>query len=157
MSFLQWGAQNWTQYLRCGLTSAEYRGTITSLKYCSMKSKVKCSNSNMFQLICSNSYVFQLSKFLIHLHLFMSLVIDILIRDCCRGCARESEKEVLIVRRISDDIDISAAISVHAPFMTQWSYPAGHTVGWTHNLTKGRVEVYRWINLLYLQILLSYC
>ena len=31
MSFLQWGAQNWTQYLRCGLTSAQYKGTITSL------------------------------------------------------------------------------------------------------------------------------
>jgi len=31
MSFLQRGAQNWTQYLRCSLTSTEYRGTITSL------------------------------------------------------------------------------------------------------------------------------
>ena len=29
--FLAVRAQNWTQYSRCGLTSAEYRGTITSL------------------------------------------------------------------------------------------------------------------------------
>ena len=31
MSFLLRGAQNWTQYSRCSLTSAEYWGTITSL------------------------------------------------------------------------------------------------------------------------------
>ena len=31
MSFLWWGAQNWTQHSRCSLTSTEYRGTITAL------------------------------------------------------------------------------------------------------------------------------
>lgn len=31
MSPLRWRAQNWTQYSRCGLTSAEERGRITSL------------------------------------------------------------------------------------------------------------------------------
>ncbi|KAJ7421338.1 hypothetical protein WISP_43275 [Willisornis vidua] len=31
MSFLNRGAQTWTQHSRCGLTSAEYRGKITSL------------------------------------------------------------------------------------------------------------------------------
>jgi len=31
MSHLHWGAQNWTQHSRCGLTSAEQQGRITSL------------------------------------------------------------------------------------------------------------------------------
>ncbi|PKU38778.1 rna-directed dna polymerase from mobile element jockey-like [Limosa lapponica baueri] len=31
LSFLNWGAQNWTHYSRCGLTRAEWRGRITSL------------------------------------------------------------------------------------------------------------------------------
>jgi len=31
MSLLHWGAQNWTPHSRCGLTSAEQRGRISSL------------------------------------------------------------------------------------------------------------------------------
>ena len=31
ISFLYWGTQNWTQHSWCSLTSAEYRGMITSL------------------------------------------------------------------------------------------------------------------------------
>ena len=31
VSFLHWGAQNWTQHSRCGLSTAAYRGMITAL------------------------------------------------------------------------------------------------------------------------------
>lgn len=32
LSLLSWGAQNWTQHSRCGLTRSEWRGRITSLE-----------------------------------------------------------------------------------------------------------------------------
>ena len=34
--FFNWGAQNWTQYSRCGLTRVEYRGRITCLSLLAM-------------------------------------------------------------------------------------------------------------------------
>jgi len=47
VSFLQWGAHNWTQYLRCRLTSAEHRGTITSLLLLAI----------LFLLICTSNFL----------------------------------------------------------------------------------------------------